>query len=105
MSNKILLPDDPNISHCTICGKEFEKDLLILKDQDLCSECRKTFANMAYIYCNTCKTIVTRVTPGMSGCGYLVVPGAILHVNACPKCRPGIVKSIPIEFENYEKGR
>ena len=105
MSKKILVPEDPNVRHCSMCGKEFEKESIVVKDQDLCPECRKQCEGMAYIYCNTCKEIVTRVNPGLAACGHMILPGSVLHVNECPSCHPAIIESIPVEFKDYEKGR
>lgn len=101
-SDKVLyVPTDANKNICTMCGKEFDKEAIVVKDWDLCPDCRKTYGDMAFLYCLTCKQIVTRIPTGLS-MGILIKPGDILHVKECPTCHPGIVKSIPIEVQKYE---
>ena len=85
-----------------MCGKKFEADPVVARDGDLCPECRKTYKDMAVVYCMKCKKVVTRAAPGLAG-KLLVKPGDILHVRECPKCTPGIVRSVPVEMED-EKG-
>ena len=102
---KLYIPVAADKRICTMCHKEFDKEPLLVKDWDMCPECRKTYGDMAYIYCNTCKAIVSRATPGLIDGWYLLKPGDILHVNECPVCHPGIVKSIPVEMQGHETGR
>lgn len=104
-SPSILVPEADGIRTCTMCGKKFERDPILVADADLCPECRKTYGGMAYVFCNTCQKIVTRLKPGLSAKGYLVTPHEILHVPECPGCHPGIVQSMPLEFIEYEKIR
>lgn len=101
---KLAIPVSENMKICTMCGKEFEKDVILVKDGDLCPECRKQYGNMAYIFCNKCNAVVTRIQPGLA-MGLLIKPGDMLHVNECPQCTPGVVKSIPVEVEEHAKGK
>lgn len=83
---------------CTMCGGLFDDEPIKTKDSDLCPECRKKYGGMAFIYCNKCKAIVTRIPTGMA-MGILIKPYDILHVNECPQCTKGVIKSIPLEVE------
>lgn len=87
---------------CTICGKKFEKEPLIVLDWDLCPECRKTYGGMALVFCYGCNAVVTRVKPGFYK-DLLVKSGDILHIRECPKCNPKVTRSNFIELENNEK--
>lgn len=101
----LMMPEKSDTRTCTQCGKAFEREPLVVKDGDLCPDCRKTYAGMAFVYCMTCKAVVSRVEPGIASNGYLVKPGDLLHVKACPVCSPGIIESIPVEFTGNEKVR
>lgn len=91
---------------CSICQKEYERDPLLVQDADLCPECRKTFGGMAYVFCRKCNSVVTRVKPGLTQCGYMVLPGQLLHISACPTCTPGTAMAVPEEMTGFlkEKG-
>ena len=107
MDSDILVPVKSGMSKCSMCGSEFKADLIIAHDSDLCPECRKKYGGMAFVYCNKCKAIVTRIPPGLA-MGMFIKPYDLLHVNECPKCTPGVVKSIPVEveaFRNEKSGR
>lgn len=90
---------------CTICRKEFERDPFLVQDADLCPECRKTFGGMAYVFCKKCNAVVTRVKPGLTQCGYMVLPGQLLHIDKCPECTPGTVMAVPEEMVGFLKER
>lgn len=95
----------PGASKCSMCGKEYERPLVLTRDSDLCPECRKTYADMAFVYCTKCGKTVTRIRPGMASNGYIVKPGETLHVDECPVCNPWVKVSIPKEFKEYEARR
>lgn len=95
----------PGAAKCSMCGKEYERPLVLTRDSDLCPECRKAYADMAFVYCMKCRKTVTRVRPGMSAGGYMVKPGEVLHVDECPVCSPGVKVSIPREFREHEARR
>lgn len=102
--SELIVPVKSGNNVCTMCGKEFEKDPIIVVDGDLCPECRKTYGGMAYIFCMKCNAVVTRVKPGLA-MGLLVKPGDMLHVSECPQCTPGVIKSIPLEVMQNDKSR
>ena len=95
----LLVPTAASEAVCPTCGKIFEKPVILTRDANLCPDCRNTYKDMAYIYCLKCKEVVTRLNPGMSAKGYLVKPNEVLHVRECPRCCPGVIQSIPVEFE------
>lgn len=91
---------------CSMCQNVFDDEPIKTRDSDLCPECRKKYGGMAFVYCNKCKAIVTRIPPGLQ-MGILIKPYDVVHVRECPACSPGIVKSIPVEVEalGNEKSR
>ena len=100
---EIAVPVPEGKRKCSMCGELFDKDVLIVKDGDMCPECRKRYGDMAFLYCNKCRTITARIPTGFA-MGLLIKPGDVLHVTECPKCTPGVVKSIPLEVQRNEKG-
>ena len=106
MSSEIVVPIKCGKSKCTMCGDEFDSDLILTHDSDLCPECKKKYGGMAFVYCNKCEAIVTRIHPGLA-MGILIKPYDVVHVNECPQCTPGVVKSIPVGVESFrnEKSR
>lgn len=112
---------------CPVCGATFEvpvrRDRLIIPDSpdsgqiliadhplaphepnaDLCPRCRKEFGDFARVICLKCHKIVTRVQPGMTPDGFVVAPGAILHVRECPTCQPNVQFSTFVEAEAFER--
>ena len=103
--NKIVIPVRRGINGaaiCSVCGKQFEPEPLLVRDCDLCPECRKTYKDMAFAYCMKCKAVVTRIPAGIM-MGLIVKPGDILHVTECPVCTPGVIRSVPIEVQKLNK--
>lgn len=101
----LLVPTAAGEAVCPTCGKTFEKPVILTRDANLCPDCRNTYKDMAYVYCLKCRKVVTRLNPGMSAKGYLVKPNEVLHVRECPRCCPGVIQSIPVEFDREEMFR
>jgi hypothetical protein len=100
---EIAVPIPEGKRRCSMCGALFDEDALIVKDGDMCHECRKKYADMAFLYCNKCGAVAARIPTGFA-MGLLIKAGDVLHVTECPQCTPGVVKSIPLEVRRNEKG-
>jgi hypothetical protein len=97
-SQDLAVPVPAGKVKCSMCQNVFDDEPIKTRDSDLCPECRKKYGGMAFVYCNKCRAIVTRIPPGLQ-MGMLIKPYDVVHVRECPACSPGIVKSIPVEVE------
>ena len=111
-NNKILFKKvtaDPalpgNIVPCLMCGKPFLMPQFIGAPDQLCEECRRTYADTAQVVCTKCKAVICRIAPKLLQSGYYIRPHSILHVSACGICSPGLKESSIWEIDQWEKTR
>ncbi len=71
----------------------------------ICEECAKVYRECAVVRCSKCSKhpVICRLKPGMLDNGYRVARNAVLHVNACNICTPGIKTSTIIEVAEWER--
>jgi len=98
---------------CLLCTKPFLMGVFIGTPDQICPECQKTYADAAKVICNgkggltgkpTHSPItICRLVPKTLDNGFHIRPRAVLHVNACNTCRPGIKESEILEISEWEK--
>lgn len=71
----------------------------------LCAECMRMVPNHCLVVCVVCKAVVARMAPQTDKSGFVFKPRSFYHTNACPGCKPGLVKSILIEKELFDRDR
>jgi hypothetical protein len=85
-SSKYPLPG--TIVLCLMCGKPFLMRRYSGYPDQVCPECYGTYRDCASLHCSVCKVVVAKVKPSVLPSGFYVRPGAVLHLDHCPICRP-----------------
>ena len=67
----------------------------------LCSACRPTFKSCARIVCCTCKRVIGWVDPHMDTDKFIFGRAESYHIQSCPSCVSGLLKSDIIEKVIY----
>ncbi len=72
----------------------------------ICEECEALVPQHALVVCVGCKAVVARMAPERLKSGFRIEARKIYHTNACPKCKPGVERSMIIEAELfYQKSK
>lgn len=99
-------PPRPNsIVPCLLCTKPFWMGIFIGEPDQVCPECKQTYADAARIICAKCKITIARARPKVLENGFYVRPRAVLHSDACNICKPGLRESIITEIDEWERTR
>lgn len=88
---------------CLMCAKPFLMRRYSGIPDQICPECYVTYADAAKIVCKKCKTTIARVAPEVMDSGFYVRPRAVLHADACNVCKPGLLSSVVLEVDEWER--
>lgn len=94
-----------SILPCLMCGKPFLMPFFIGAPDQLCDECRKTYADTAKVICSKCRVVVCRLVPKLLANGFYIRPHGVLHIDRCGVCAPGLRDSVIQEIDQWEKTR
>jgi hypothetical protein len=75
---------------------------------NVCKDCRsglKHDREMSRIVCCTCKSVVSRLSPGRDLDGFVFAANASYHVDKCGVCTPGLSESPIIEKLIYQRDK
>ena len=104
------LPLPGGIVPCLLCTKPFLMGVFVGAPDQICEECRKTYAECAKVICNGLgekrphpPITICRVRPMRLDNGFTIQPRAILHSNACNTCKPGLEESTILEIDHWQK--
>ena len=89
--------------NCLLCGKAFYLGFFIGEPDQICSECKKTYGELAKIVCAKCKITIGRTIPKKLDNGFIIKPKTILHIDSCNICNPGLKVSKIIEISMWER--
>ena len=87
---------------CLMCAKPYLMRRYSGIPDQVCPECFETYKDCAKLTCNKCKVVIARVKPGVTDSGYHIRRRAVLHIDACTACNPGIRESVVIEITEWE---
>lgn len=91
------------MSVCLLCAKPFIVPQYIGNIDQVCPECSKTYRETAKIVCRRCKRVIARQKPKVLDCGFYIQPRAVLHVDKCNNCSPGLLVCTVSEVAEYMK--
>lgn len=74
---------------------------ICMASDSLCDVCATLVPQHALIVCIGCKAVVARVAPERLKSGFEIEPRRIYHTEACPSCKPGVVRSKILEAELF----
>jgi len=88
---------------CLMCAKPFlMRPYSGIPDQ-VCPECWKLYNECAKLICWKCNVVIARVKPGVTDSGFHIRKRAVLHLDKCNVCAPGLTESIVIEIDQWEQ--
>lgn len=88
------------VAECSVAWSGFTNYLVAL-----CPEHLQSLRECSRVVCPRCKTIVLLLEPFKDKHGFEFKKGAVYHVEACPICRPGLLKSAIVEKIVFYKQR
>ena len=92
-----------HIVPCLLCGDPFLMRTYVGQPDQICSECKKTYADAAVVVCVNCDVVICRLRPKLLDNGYMIQPRSVLHSDGCNICVNGITESHLVEVTAWEK--
>ena len=92
-----------SIVPCLMCVKPFMMLRYSGAPDQVCPECFVTFRDAARIVCIQCKITIARVEPEVMDSGFVIRARSVLHVDACNVCKPGLMTSVVLEVDKWER--
>jgi len=86
---------------CLMCAKPFIMPNFIGHADQICGECRKTYADAAILVCRHCRVTICRIAPKVLDNGFYIRPRSILHTDKCNVCAPGLMVSTILEIAEW----
>ena len=90
---------------CLLCTKPFLMPKYVGNPDQVCGECRDTYADCAVVRCHNpmCgDVVICRLVPKILDNGFVIKPRMVLHSNACNCCQPGLRESTITEITEWE---
>lgn len=96
-----VAPGPGQLAACLMCAKPFIMPNYIGAADQICGECRKTYADAAILVCRQCKVTICRIYPKVLDCGFYIRPRSVLHADKCNVCSPGLLQSTILEIAEW----
>ncbi len=88
---------------CLVCGLPYLMRPYVGDPDQVCPDCFKVYYECAKLKCYKCQVVVARIQPGVTDSGYHIRKSAVLHLDKCNVCSPGLKESSVLEIAEWEQ--